>query len=401
MQAKRIAAIVMVVAALTLLLVTSSTVARPPVQGSKGSEEISLSGTVASRISYQGRLTGASGDPLNGQHNMVFQLWDHSTAGSQMGSNIVRSSVPVTNGLFTVELDVPLDVFNGQAVWLRVQVNGQWLSPRQALLAVPYALSLVPGARVLANTESPGFKVQQNGSGNALEGVLGPRHPTSGNAVYGESALGNGVYGRSVQSRGVYGLSELNDGVAGRTESQAKSGVFGYSPVGIGVTGHSDGNHGVQGVTSSTDHSHAGVFARNNGAGPAIYSDGKVYIRGDLQVTGSFYGDIAPNGGAPFPRPAYDSGWRSIAKDQSLTLQHGIGGDPDNYVVDLQFKGAAHGRHQYRYGGDQWRYEYLTLYWNQNRGAFWHLLTSQTIMVSRLAQDEDATEIRVRIWAYW
>lgn len=116
MRTKSTARILTVVATLTLLLVTNSTLAGPPMEGGQGSGGIKLTGTVASKISYQGRLTDASGNPLNGNYNMVFQLWDDASAGSQVGSDIVRNNVPVSDGLFTVDLDVPQDAFNGQAL---------------------------------------------------------------------------------------------------------------------------------------------------------------------------------------------------------------------------------------------------------------------------------------------
>ncbi|MFQ6102257.1 MAG: hypothetical protein ACE5OS_13640, partial [Anaerolineae bacterium] len=97
MQIRRIAMIVTVVAALALLLAASSTAAGPPVEGGEDSGEITtfaplsagLTGTVASKISYQGRLTDAGGNPLDGSYNLVFQLWDDATAGSQVGGDIV------------------------------------------------------------------------------------------------------------------------------------------------------------------------------------------------------------------------------------------------------------------------------------------------------------------------
>ena len=101
---------------------------------------------VGARISYQGRLTDPAGNPLGGAHDLVFQLWDDAAAGSQVGADIALPGVPVTGGLFTVELPVDATSFPGSARWLRIGVDGQWLSPRQALLAVPYALGLRPAA---------------------------------------------------------------------------------------------------------------------------------------------------------------------------------------------------------------------------------------------------------------
>jgi hypothetical protein len=58
----------------------------------------------------------------------------------------------VTNGLFTVLLDIGTDPFNGQARWLDIAVNNTVpptpLTPRQPLTATPYAMySLAPWAR--------------------------------------------------------------------------------------------------------------------------------------------------------------------------------------------------------------------------------------------------------------
>jgi hypothetical protein len=462
MQTKRIATIVTTVVVLALLLATSSTVAGPPVEG--GSSGITLAGTVASKISYQGRLTDVDGNPLNGNYNLVFQLWDDATAGSQVGSDIVRNSVPVSNGLFTVELDVPQEAFNGQGLWLQVRVSGQTLSPRQELLPVPYALSLKPGATISSPgptalhgyNESGGYGVEGWSMGNTgvvgISGVYGPPAPpagmrgvygrswdgvgvygqgghtgvygdgnndgvkgqsydgsgahglsTNGDGVVGETTAANksGVYGHNTTGVGVRGRSDSNDGVVGWTGASNKSGVFGNSQVGTGVTGRSEGNHGVQGVTTSNDLSHAGVYARNDGTGPAISSEGKVYVHGDLQVTGAFYGDIGPNGGASFPRPAYDSGWQSIAQGQNLVLQHGIGGNPDNYVVDLQFQDQAGDRHQLGYGGETYL-SYIGIgYFNlDDEGAFWHGLNDQQILVTRMDNDTYIAKVRVRIWVY-
>jgi hypothetical protein len=38
--------------------------------------------------------------------------------------------------------------------------------------------------------------------------------------------------------------------------------------------------------------------------------------------------------------------------------------------------------------------------WYDAYGVFWHILTPETIMVSRLNADGTAEEIRVRIWVY-
>jgi hypothetical protein len=226
MHSKRMVTIGTVVAALILLLAASSAGAGPPAEGDQGAGKISLAGTVASKISYQGRLTDSDGVPLSGQHNLVFQLWNDPRAGGQVGGDIVRHDVDVSSGLFTVDLDVPQDAFTGQALWLRIQVDGQWLSGRQELLPVPYALSLRPGAAVQASQGMPLLTMANNGAGSAVECVsLGP-------------------------SAAVDAFSATGDAVVGEAQSADRSGVYGHSVEGFGVTGSSEDGAGVQGLST-------------------------------------------------------------------------------------------------------------------------------------------------------
>jgi hypothetical protein len=94
-----------------------------------------------------------------------------------------------------------------------------------------------------------------------------------------------------------------------------------------------------------------------------------------------------------FPRAAYDSGWiptplGSPAQTYSTTLAHGLGGNVDDYVVDLQksFSGIA--------GPDV-----------MNKGIgntfYYSHLTASSITVSGPYSAIDAfTSFRVRIWVY-
>ena len=142
MQTKRIATIVTVVAALTLLLAANYTVAGPPVEEG----EFGALAPVGTMFTYQGRVT-EGGNPTNGTYDFQFELYDAAGGGSQVGSTVTKEDVTVTDGLFTVELDFGSDVFKGDARWLEIGVRpgsstGAYttLTPRQALTAAPYAL---------------------------------------------------------------------------------------------------------------------------------------------------------------------------------------------------------------------------------------------------------------------
>ncbi len=329
MQTKRIATIVTVVIALTLVLAISSTVAGPPVEG--GSSGITVAGTVASKISYQGRLTDAAGNPLTGSYNLVFQLWNDATAGSQVGSDIVRNNVPVSNGLFTVDLDVPQSAFNGQALWLRIQVNGQWLTPRQELLPVPYALSLRPGARIEGNSTDAIASVVNQALGVALyaQGAAMGVEGVGMTGVRGEGDVGvrgEGMTGVRGQSEGGYGVIGVTNapmtataaaGVYG--ESMNVYGVEGRSQFGIGVFGHSYGGFGAgvggSGVT--------GVFGTGGVLGVSGYteSDGGTGVAG----TATGYDGKGVEGNAQFGTGVLGSG--EIGVKGTSSVGYGVWGE--------------------------------------------------------------------------
>ncbi len=118
----------------------------------------------------------------------------------------------------------------------------------------------------------------------------------------------------------------------------------------------------------------------------------KLEVNGDvkiesLHVTGQYTGDIGPNNGAPFPQPAYDSGFINVTPNVLTTLKHSIGGDVDNYVVDIQTKGSFQGRGNPAPNGV--------------KDTNYRGLTKDTITVELGPKEfPRAIKIRVRIWVY-
>jgi hypothetical protein len=100
-----------------------------------------------------------------------------------------------------------------------------------------------------------------------------------------------------------------------------------------------------------------------------------------LEVNGGpFRGNIGPGSGAPFPRPAYDSGWWAVAKGSFIKFAHCVGGNPENYVVRMQCKSANHGLN------------------GKASGAYWDHLDAWSVSVCRMPDDDAAEKIRIRIW---
>lgn len=203
------------------------------------------SATVADSINYQGRLTDPGGVPLDGTFPMRFQIYNAANLGTLLWDSGIFD-VPVNNGYFNAELAIDTADFDGRALWLRIYVNSEWLSPRQELLPAPYALSLRPGAQIERTT-----------SGNALETL----NTATGTALWASSADGWGVFGHSENSYAVYGSD------SGTTQGKGYGGYF-TSNTGVGVYGYSS-------ATSVTANAYTpGVYGRSaNGVGVLGASD--------------------------------------------------------------------------------------------------------------------------------
>jgi hypothetical protein len=112
-----------------------------------------------------------------------------------------------------------------------------------------------------------------------------------------------------------------------------------------------------------------------------------------------FYDDVvidsgtAPGGSSSFPRPAYDSGWittpfGSPSQLYTRTLTHGLGGNAEDYVVDLQRRvsGIAGPNLSNQGLGTAFNYSFLT---------------EDSVSISAPYSAIDlVTSIRLRIWVY-
>lgn len=98
-------------------------------------------------------------------------------------------------------------------------------------------------------------------------------------------------------------------------------------------------------------------------------------------------------------KPAYDSGWGEMQRSTKV-FDHNLGGDVDDYVVVVNWKNQEtvtpnHFGVNNRGEGGNHLYD-GTQYWHT--GVFWEELTSTQILVTRLDDDINAEEVRVRIW---
>jgi hypothetical protein len=350
----------------------------------------SIEAAVASKFSYQGRLS-EDGAAVNGQRGMTFQFYTDAACSAATGAPIAFPDVDVSNGLFSVDLSVAYNRFTGDGLWLGIAVEGTAVGC-QEILPVPYALTLRPGAQI-------------EGEMNSWDALHLVNCATTGSSygLYSETRASNGrgvMAYASAMTGSTYGLYARTDSVDGTAvyargmDAGADLILAGNADTLYGDDGrlYSDPNYpssdihilANDGVRIDLDQNYDGEdadFEVRNGQDALIFN---VDESGDVTCGGT--------GIAAFPRPAYDSGWVAISPNGTLNLTHNLGRDADKYVVDLSCRHTTYGRHIWGLGGDVNSYG--------SYGVYWRNLTTSTIAVHRGAADGECPEIRVRIWMY-
>lgn len=124
-------------------------------------------------FTYQGSLS-ANGHAANGAYNLAFLLYDVDSGGVPLSAPLQVPNLPVSNGLFTVDLQFP-GQFSGQQRWIEISVDGQTLLPRQPVNAVPvaqFALNAAAGPTGATGATGP------TGPTGAASTVAGPTGST-------------------------------------------------------------------------------------------------------------------------------------------------------------------------------------------------------------------------------
>jgi len=97
-------------------------------------------------FTYQGRL-GVGADAANGIYDLKFSLYDAANSGNLVAGPVTNSDVSISNGLFTVNMDLGTGAFTGGDRWLKISARSNAvgafvdLSPLQQITATPYAIT--------------------------------------------------------------------------------------------------------------------------------------------------------------------------------------------------------------------------------------------------------------------
>jgi hypothetical protein len=117
------------------------------------------------QFTYQGVLTDAAGNPLDGSVSITYSIYKSSTGGTAIYSE--SETVTVTDGRFD-SIVGPSTVTAGlspedlsQPLWIEIQIDDgtydETLSPRQKLYGAPYAFTLMPGS-VISSTMNTSYE---------------------------------------------------------------------------------------------------------------------------------------------------------------------------------------------------------------------------------------------------
>lgn len=269
------------------------------------------------------------GEPVTGDREMTFRLYTDNLCTDQVGSDRVYT-VPVDHGLFNVDLLVSHAEFNGQALWLETEVGGIAVGC-QAIQAVPYALSLRPGAVISGSVNSAAALAAVN-TGTEGPAIVGLSSTGSNDDLHpedsyykagGEFAGPNGVIGAAAPAyNDGYGVTGLAQGTNGR-------GIFGYasSPSGYnyGVYGQSASStgFGVYGDAAASTGSTYGVYGRS-------YSEEGHGVHGyAAAITGTTYG-VSGKSYSPYGAGGYFANTRDT---EGIDLVVGGGAGDDGIIA--------------------------------------------------------------------
>jgi hypothetical protein len=220
-----------------------------------------LADPLGSAFTYQGQLTD-NGSPANAMYDFQFALFTSATGGTAVDTLNV-DDLSVSNGLINASLDFTAVPFDGQGLWIEVNMrpagSGSYttLSPRQALSAAPFALYAMSG-----NPGPQGPIGPQGPTGpQGPDGPTGPQGP-AGFVTLPYSGSDNTGLAMYVQETGSYavwavaaGIGVIGDAAGGigvKGVSDSGVGIEGVSSSGIGIYGSSTSSHGIQAVSGAT-----------------------------------------------------------------------------------------------------------------------------------------------------
>lgn len=128
-----------------------------------------LAQTVPGSISFNARLTDTGGAPVTGAHTLSFGLFSQATGGAGVWTETQAGLTFSTEGVAYAELGsvTPLTpaALDGSKMYLEISVDGTTMTPRLAVVSVPYAIRASVAASALTIGSTPESNIQRRVTG--------------------------------------------------------------------------------------------------------------------------------------------------------------------------------------------------------------------------------------------
>ena len=234
-------------------------------------------------FTYQGKLNDG-GNPANGNYDLQFKLYDALTGGAQIGMR-TRTDVPVSGGVFTVQLDFAAGAFGGPDRFLEIGVRPAGspnpfttLSPRQLITSSPYSFHSLSAdvADVATNANQLGGVAANQYVLTTDTRLTDARPPTSGSTNYIQNSTsqqatsnfnisGNGTVGGTLSAIGtVNTFAQYNIGGT-RVLSIPGTNTFAGSSAGLFNSGDNNAFFGRNSGLINMSGSNNSFFGSNTG----------------------------------------------------------------------------------------------------------------------------------------
>ena len=241
---------------------------------------LAFTGTVTlaqtSSFTYQGKLND-NNIAANGTYDMQFALFDAVSGGSQISSAVTNTTVTVTNGIFSVNVDFGPTAFPAADRFLEISVRlagnpnqRTLLAPRHSVTSAPYAVRSLNAAT--ANTAANATNAV-NFTGNLVGDVTGTQTATTVARLQGRNVANTAPTGGQVL--------KFNSGANQWQPDTDNTGSGGGGPI-TGVTAGT-------GLTGGGTTGSVSLGVANSGVGTIQLADGGVT---DPKITGVSGGKV-------------------------------------------------------------------------------------------------------------
>ncbi|NLH39280.1 MAG: hypothetical protein GX445_04365 [Elusimicrobia bacterium] len=233
-------------------------------------------GSVPGSVVYQGRVEKDNA-PLNGLVHIIFKIYQYQTGGTPLWTS-EEFLTEAKSGIFSITFQPPIDILSkGNQLYLEVVIEGEALSPREAIESVVYSLV----AKKLEDGSSVHFSSITVGRHSVVDTSGLPQTPTA-------IIIDGGIYTNRVcftETKGCLVSNDIGTITGGELSSPSTSYIIA-----------DNGNNGNGGIIFRIFESPKAIITHSGNFGVGVETPteklvvgGNSIINNDLTVYGNLY----------------------------------------------------------------------------------------------------------------